>query len=87
MEYIEGKSLQEIVGANGSSPMKMDDAINYATQIVAGLQAAHEKGITHRDIKSANIMMTDKVQIKIMDFGLAKLAPVSPGKKDYQESY
>jgi hypothetical protein len=32
-------------------------------------------------------MMTDKVQIKIMDFGLAKLAPVSPGKKDYQESY
>ena len=74
MEFIEGKSLQEIVGANGGSPMKIDDAIDYATQTAAGLQAAHEKGITHRDIKSVNIMVTDKAQIKIMDFGLAKLA-------------
>ncbi len=74
MEFIEGKSLQEIVGANGGSPMPIDKAIDYATQTAAGLQAAHEKGITHRDIKSANIMVTDKGQIKIMDFGLAKLA-------------
>jgi len=74
MEYIEGQSLQEIVGANGGKPMPIDKAIDYATQIAAGLQAAHEKGITHRDIKSANIMVTAKGQIKIMDFGLAKLA-------------
>ncbi len=74
MEYIEGKSLHEIVGANGGSPMKIDDAIDYATQIAAGLQAAHEKGVIHRDIKSANIMVTDKGVVKIMDFGLAKLA-------------
>ena len=77
MEYIEGKSLQEIVGANGGKPMPMDKAIDYATQTAAGLQAAHEKGITHRDIKSANIMVTAKGQIKIMDFGLAKLANLS----------
>ncbi|MCH7679352.1 protein kinase [candidate division KSB1 bacterium] len=74
MEYIEGQSLQEIVGADGGKPMPIDKALDYATQTAAGLQAAHEKGITHRDIKSANIMLTDKGQIKIMDFGLAKLA-------------
>ena len=74
MEYIEGQSLEEIVGANGGKPMPIDKAIDYATQTAAGLQAAHEKGITHRDIKSANIMVTDKGVVKIMDFGLAKLA-------------
>ena len=74
MEFIEGKSLQDIVGAQHAVPLPLDDAINYATQTAAGLQAAHEKDITHRDIKSANIMVTDKGQIKIMDFGLAKLA-------------
>ena len=71
MEYIEGKELQEIVGATG--PVAPTDAIDYATQITAGLQAAHKKGVTHRDIKSANIMITDEDQVKIMDFGLAKV--------------
>jgi len=75
MEYIEGQSLQEkIVGAHGRVPLPIDEAIKFAMQIADGLQAAHEKGITHRDIKSANIMITEKGQVKIMDFGLAKLA-------------
>jgi len=59
MEYIEGQSLQDIVGANGGKPMPIDRAIDYTTQTAAGLQAAHKKGITHRDIKSANIMITE----------------------------
>ncbi len=49
----------------------MDKLIDYAIQIAAGLQAAHEKGIIHRDIKSTNIMVTETGQIKIMELGLA----------------
>ena len=71
MEYIEGQELREIVGARG--PVPLPDVVDYATQIASGLQAAHEKDVTHRDIKSANIMVTEKGQIKIMDFGLAKV--------------
>ncbi len=75
MEFIEGQSLREkIVGAHGRVPLPIDEAIKFAMQVADGLQAAHEKGITHRDIKSANIMITEKNQVKIMDFGLAKLA-------------
>ncbi|MCG8607475.1 serine/threonine protein kinase, partial [bacterium] len=74
MEFIEGQSLAEMVGAYGGVPLRIEDAIDYTIQIAAGLQAAHEKGIVHRDIKSANIMVTDKGVVKIMDFGLAKLA-------------
>ena len=75
MEFIAGKSIEDrLVGTNGRSPLRLENAINYATQIAAGLQAAQEKGITHRDIKGANIMVTDKDVVKIMDFGLAKLA-------------
>ncbi|MCG3118978.1 MAG: Serine/threonine-protein kinase PknD [bacterium] len=71
MEYLEGQNLREKIEAG---PLKIAEAIKLATQIAEGLQAAHEKGITHRDIKSANIMITEKGQAKIMDFGLAKLA-------------
>ena len=72
MEYIEGRELRDIVGAQHAVPLP--DVLNYASQIASGLQAAHKKGVTHRDIKSANIMITNEGQVKIMDFGLAKLA-------------
>ena len=93
MEYIEGQSLAELLNTplspgelkggvfrTSGRPLPISGAIDYATQIAAGLQAAHEKGIVHRDIKSANIMITDNSLprgtggvVKIMDFGLAKL--------------
>jgi serine/threonine-protein kinase len=71
MEYIDGKELRDIVETTG--PVALMDAINYAVQIAEGLQAAHKKDITHRDIKSSNIMITEDGQVKIMDFGLAKI--------------
>jgi len=69
MEFIKGRSLQDIVGASrpDGMPLPLDDAINYATQTAAGLQAAHEKGITHRDIKSANI-----INVKLLKDGIIR---------------
>jgi serine/threonine protein kinase/tetratricopeptide (TPR) repeat protein len=71
MEYLDGQSLREKIKAG---PLKVDEALEIAIQVAEGLQEAHDKGITHRDIKSGNIMITSKGQAKIMDFGLAKLA-------------
>lgn len=69
MAYVEGHDLKEIVERDG--PMKILDAVRAGVQIAQGLAAAHDKGIVHRDIKSANIMVTPKGRVQIMDFGLA----------------
>lgn len=68
MECIDGETLRRKIPVQ-----KTDDAVNYAIQIGEALQEAHAKGIVHRDIKADNIMVNAKNQIKVMDFGLAKL--------------
>jgi len=73
MEYVDGQTIRAIVGANGRPPLPVEDALKYALQIAEALQEAHTNGIVHRDIKSENIMVNTKNQIKVMDFGLAKL--------------
>lgn len=69
MECIEGESLKAKIK---SSPLGVDEAVEIAIEIAEGLREAHSKGIVHRDIKSANIMLTTTGRVKVMDFGLAK---------------
>ncbi|MFI5252339.1 MAG: protein kinase [Bacteroidota bacterium] len=68
MEFVDGVTLRHKLPIQ-----KQADAINYSIQIGDALQEAHSKGIVHRDIKAENIMVNSKNQIKVMDFGLAKL--------------
>jgi tetratricopeptide (TPR) repeat protein/predicted Ser/Thr protein kinase len=70
MEYVEGETLKHMVE---KEPLSVKKALDVGIQICEGLAMAHERGLVHRDIKSDNIMVTPRGQVKIMDFGLAKL--------------
>ncbi len=75
MEFVDGVSLRQKIPGRGdvTVSLQVNDVLSYAIQIGEALAEAHSKGIVHRDIKSDNIMINAKNQVKVMDFGLAKL--------------
>jgi len=72
MEYLEGKTLKQQLS---EKPITLARVLDQGIQIAEGLEAAHQKGIVHRDIKPMNLFVTTRGHVKILDFGLAKLTP------------
>ena len=78
MEYVEGVTLKQyIMNLKSGTGIPVPQAIEWTSQVASGLKAAHGKNIVHRDIKPENIMITNDGKLKIMDFGIAKLASSS----------
>jgi serine/threonine protein kinase/Tol biopolymer transport system component len=83
LELIDGETLAERLHRG---PMRVEEALQIATQIAEALEAAHEKGIIHRDLKPANVKITPDGSVKVLDFGLAKAMETAPSSATLSHS-
>jgi serine/threonine protein kinase/tetratricopeptide (TPR) repeat protein len=79
MQYVEGKTLKKVIGGR---PLPLDQAMEFSLEIADALAEAHRRNVIHRDIKSSNIMLSERNQLKILDFGLAKLVRPADASSD-----
>jgi Tol biopolymer transport system component/predicted Ser/Thr protein kinase len=84
MELLEGETLRDALAEAKPAAIPVRKAIDYAMQIASALAVAHAKGIIHRDLKPENIFITPDRRVKILDFGLAKLAPDASDTNDHR---
>jgi eukaryotic-like serine/threonine-protein kinase len=83
MQYIDGKTLKKFIGGR---PLPLDQALEFSLEIADAVAEAHRRNVLHRDIKSSNIMLNERNQLKILDFGLAKLIKPATGSADSQHT-
>jgi eukaryotic-like serine/threonine-protein kinase len=81
LEYVEGETLAERLDRG---PIPVDEALEVCVQIAAGVEAAHDAGVIHRDLKPGNIIITPEGKVKVLDFGLAKVAESSLSSSFHQ---
>lgn len=81
MQYVDGKTLKKFVGGRA---LPLDQALEFSLEIVDALAEAHRRNVIHRDIKSSNIMLNERNQLKVLDFGLAKL--IKPSGSDSEHT-